>query len=228
MATEPLRPDAAGDNQMTILTVQPSSKDTYVRQDFNTSNYGGVDILYITDYDGSARRPIFEFDISELPSGATINSATLQLYYVNHSGDNPSGKTVWAYKLTRIDWVELEATWDIYKTGSNWTASGGDYVTSDPSGGSTTFPASEGAWMSWDVKSIIEQAIADEWSVAEFLVKFETETEIANYSQAGIYSNDYTSDPSLCPKLVIDYTPAAGLENKSAGMAAKMIAGKLI
>lgn len=190
---------------MTILTIQPSGKDGFFRKVQPTENTGGSVDISVYNRLSRIRRSVLEFDISGIPGGAEISSATLGLYYYNHAYDDPSGLTVWAYKLTRIDWVELEATWDIYKTGSNWTAAGGDYVTTNPAGGSTTFPADYG-WMSWDVKAIVEKAISDAWSVAELLIKFETESLEADYSLPVFHSNNYVDDLAKRPKLVIDYT----------------------
>lgn len=189
------------------LIVQPSGKDTYLFQN-GATNYGTLTYLTIIDWSGYATRSILEFDISVLPLGVTLDSATLQLYYYLYVYTNPSGKTVWAYKQTHTDWVELQATWFIYKTGSNWATAGGDYVTSNPVGGSTTFPASYG-WMSWDVLAICQDAYASSIA-AEFLIKFATEGLASGYSQGGWYSNNYTTDPSLQPKLTIAYTEGGG------------------
>ncbi|GAI54448.1 unnamed protein product, partial [marine sediment metagenome] len=161
-------------------------------------------------------RSILEFDISELPPGSTLISAILHLYYWALGGKDPLGKTIWAYKLTRTNWVELEATWNIYKTGSNWTAAGGDYVTSTPSGGSTIVPAEYG-WMTWNVLAITQDAYDSEIA-AEFLIKFETEgVPYEEYSAMLFRSGDYTTDPDLQPKLVIDYAVAPPIVGRSFG-----------
>jgi len=194
---------------MAILTIQPSSKDTFIRENWPTTNFGSETYLQLTDKIDVVRRCLLEFDISTLPSGESINSITLMLYYYSYSGDDPDGIQVKAYKLIRNDWVELQATWEIYKTGSDWTADGGDYVTSDPAGATLVMPGSYG-WVSFNVKAIVDDAVANEWSVAEFLIRLASE-DVDDYSIL-FYSNNYTGDTSLCPKLVIDYEPppAAG------------------
>lgn len=186
------------------LTVQPNTKDTYILENVPTLNFGSYVDIIVRDEVDKTGRSILEFDISGLPGEAILSAASLQLRYCNYQHTNPSGKTVWAYKLTRTDWVELEATWNIYKTGSNWTATGGDYVTSDPSGGSITFPA-DCAWMIWNVLAIVQDAY-DGSIAAEFLIKFETEDLASGYSLVYFHSNNYTVITDLCPKLVIDYT----------------------
>ena len=194
------------------LTIQPPAKDSHLRADGPDNIYGGQTYINLNDRGtpDETWRGILEFDISELPAGATLNSANLQLYYYEYTGApyvDPSGKTVWAYKLTRIDWAELQATWNNYKSATPWTSAGGDYVTSDPAGGSTVFPADYG-WMTWNVLAIVQDAFDSEVS-AEFLVKLETEGLGADYSIAKFHSKEYTTDPDLQPKLVIDYTVPA-------------------
>lgn len=205
----------------TELVVQPSAKDTRLRETSPNSSYGDQVLLTLRDKPGEIARIMQEFDISGLPVGATLNSASFQLYYYNYAAIgniDPVGKTVWAYKLTRTDWIEgvyqatstAGATWIDYKivdtTHYPWTNAGGDYVTSDPSGGSTVLPADHG-WMSWGVLAIVQDAY-DNSNPAEFLLKFEDEGLADNFSEADFYPKEYTTDPDLQPKLVIDYTPA--------------------
>ena len=196
------------------LTIQPSNKDTFVYAADPDTNYGLFTRLQVMDRHTGLidyrMRALLEFDISEIGPGVEITSATLQLYYYNYSNTDPVGKTIWAYKLTRTDWVESGtngATWNQYiKSVSNWTTPGGDYVTSNPSGGSTTVPSSYG-WMSWDVLDIVQDAYENS-QPAEFLIRFETEMLASGYSTAWFYSRDYTTDPTKQPKLVVTYNTA--------------------
>lgn len=178
-----------------ILKILPDTND-------GASAYNSVGWAVGAD---NIQRSILQFDISDLPDGVTINSAKLQLYYAGLEGADPTGKTVWAYKLTRADWEELQSTWNDYKTATPWTAPGGDYVTSDPSGGSDTVPAPNN-WMEWDIKAIVEDAILNVSDQVELLVKFENETA----GGAGIiywYSKDEATQVTLRPRLVMDYVP---------------------
>ncbi|KKN75204.1 hypothetical protein LCGC14_0383630 [marine sediment metagenome] len=187
---------------MATLTVQPAAKDTYLEEENPTTNNGADDFVFLRNMDASRnRRPILEFDISALPSNITITSATLSLrVYVSF---RTVGETVRAYKLTRTDWVESEATWNIYKTGSNWTTAGGDYVTSNPAGGSGIAGVA-GNWMDLNVLSVVQDAY-DNSIDAEFLVRFETESEDSSGRRLSLRSSEY-SIGAYRPKLVIIYT----------------------
>lgn len=205
------------------LVIQPSAKDAYLKQLTPDENNGGVATLQMFDtVTNYIKRSILEFDISGLPAGITLVSAKLQLWYRFYSETNPDGKTVWAYKLTRTDWVELQATWNDYKAATPWTAGGGDYVTAAPAGGSTTFPAAINAWMSWDVLPIVQDAY-DNTIPAEFLLKFELEESAPGYSDIWWSSKEEPTEINR-PKLTIGYT----LPVKSGNIAAKMVAAGLI
>jgi len=182
------------------LTVQPSSKDNSLSQQYPTTSYSSYAFVLCRSGSGVNTRPIIEFDISALPSGVTIGDCMLALYAYQFSSS--AGRTYWAYKLTRTDWVESQSTWNIYKTGSDWTTAGGDYVISSPSGGSDTVPSSA-AWMEWDVKAIVVDAYSQD-NPAEFLLRDGTEND-AGYTYHR--SKDYTTEADR-PKLVIDYTEA--------------------
>lgn len=89
--------------------------------------------------------------------------------------------------------------------------------------------ASGPAWDT-DPKSELQAALPVDWFAIGMKTQ-ETETPGANqHLEHEIYSEDKTDAPTPKPTLYVEYTPpvAAGLEDKSAGMGAKMIAGKLI
>jgi hypothetical protein len=181
-----------------------SGKDNFAYQLNPNTNYGSNNALNIRDLNNYAQRPLLSFDISEFPGG-TINSAILYLYYFEYIGTDPVGRTIKVYKQTRNDWVEAESTWNSYKTGSAWTAAGGDYVISSPAGGNTTMPASYG-WVAIDITDIVNDAILNVSSIVNIIVKYDTEnlTENSNYSR--FFSSNYPTDTTKRPKLVITYS----------------------
>ena len=181
-----------------------SGKDNFMYQIAPTTNYGTSTVMYIYDRLNYTCRPLLSFDISEFPGG-TIESAVLYLYYYEYAVTDPVGKTIKAYKQTRNDWTQTGSTWNKYDGANDWTAAGGDFVTSNPAGGSTTVPAGYG-WMSWDIINIVNDAILNVSSQVNLLLRFDTEDLAANYGEPRFYSNNYTTDLTLRPKLVITYS----------------------
>jgi len=191
---------------LTQTTYQPSTKDNRLRENLPDTNQGDNATLVLRSEVGGRYRPILEFDISDIPANAEFTQSDFSMYFRYASAESPTGKTIWVYKLTRTDWVELESTWNIYKTGSNWTNVGGDYVTTNPSGASVTVPADLG-WITWDIQNIVEDACGNSDNV-ELLVRFSVENDNpATYTY--FHSNNYTTNTSLRPKLTVTYTAEA-------------------
>ena len=194
---------------LTQTTYQPSGKDNSLVEVTPTTNYGAATPLWMNNraLGLNAQRPILEFDISDIPANATFSQGDLQLYHYNNysAGRNPNGKQTDAFKLTRTDWVETESTWLIYKTDSSWTTAGGDFVTTNPSGGSTNFGEDYG-WLTWNILAITQDAYSNSNSV-EVLVKFTLENAApGSETGANFHSREYTDNTSLRPKLTVTYT----------------------
>jgi len=81
--------------------------DASVRQNNQNHNYG-LDTIIHTKYthDGDIRRTYLKFDLSSIPAGSTINSATLNLF--KQAGDND--RTVYFYLVTNDTWIEGTCT----------------------------------------------------------------------------------------------------------------------
>jgi hypothetical protein len=191
------------------LIIQPSGADTYVRYSAATTNFGTETELWTGDRLGvHTSRSILRFDFSALPAGVVITAAELLLYYATSSSPDPAGETYWVYELTQTGWVETEATWNIYKTGSNWASAGGDYTTTD--GASLTVPASPPQNMTWNVLNLAKHFQANHACVANFLVRAGTSdsynTQVNFASRRGAYAG-------LRPKLTIAYAVSSGRNN---------------
>jgi len=184
------------------LTLQPSISDAYLEQWNPTTNNGTGTEIRLTSWTGGARRSILAFDgITDIPADATIDDATLSVYYFAWGTSDPVGKNQLFYKLDRNDWVESQATWNVYSTGNSWASAGGDYSTMLSS---STIPASVGNWVSVDITSYVASLYASSTDEANLLMRFATEN--TGDTTARYYSREYTGDTSLTPKLVINYS----------------------
>ena len=109
-------------------TLQPDSAgfDAHITDDAATTNFGTSIEMLIGDNSGSlniAARIIIKFDVSSISASDTVTSAILSLFEFNAQ---VSDSITWDTNLNRLlrDWVEGEATWNIWSTGNNWTTAG--------------------------------------------------------------------------------------------------------
>ncbi|UCH88123.1 MAG: DNRLRE domain-containing protein, partial [Thermoplasmata archaeon] len=129
-----LQPDAADGKDTFIADSGVSTLDIY--------NFGR-DPDFMLSLQGSTSyvplRPMLQFDLSSLPTGALVTEGNLKLNFYRDENNNYNPFTVHAYPLTR-DWIEGTGTWSsmtrdgacwLYYDGSNpWGTEGGDFTTS--------------------------------------------------------------------------------------------------
>ena len=112
---------------MPTLTIQPNAAagmDVFLHKHYPTNNYGAEPDLRIGERNTHVDyviRTLIKFDLSGLPADAIISSAVLSLWCVTDKSSH--ARTFRVYRVKR-DWVEDEATWNIYSTGNNWQTSG--------------------------------------------------------------------------------------------------------
>lgn len=92
--------------------------ETYIRQNDSNSNFGDVNLVYVRN---DNIHGLIKFDLSNLTGVIqTVTNATLTLYdYSLQSGTN----NVVFHRLLK-DWVETEATYNIYASGQLWETAG--------------------------------------------------------------------------------------------------------
>jgi hypothetical protein len=124
----------------TTLTFKPSKDNTIYEISYSVSNGAGASLFAGNDNVGRKHRGLIRFDLSSIPSNATITDVTLQLYV---------GKTIdlslRAHELHKLiaDWGEgtsigigtgdvattNDATWsDRFYGVSTWNSLGGDFT----------------------------------------------------------------------------------------------------
>jgi choice-of-anchor C domain-containing protein len=125
-----------------------STTDTYVASAFTTTNYGNSTSLIVNRSGGGigSQRPLIFFSISDIPTGATITSATLELNATAVSGS----MSVEVYRMTRA-WSENGATWNTSDGSTSWTTVGGDFNATAVS----TITASATGIHSFDITSLV-------------------------------------------------------------------------
>jgi len=171
------------------------TQDAYIDTGNSGNNYGAETSLVV---DQGKIRTLMQFDVSSIPVGATINSATLQL----NATSNDGAFAINVYEVTQ-SWTEGIGTgnsgtvnWDDRMTGTAWASSGGDY---DPTIIATSDTASLGIH-SWDVTSLVQ-----DWYSGATL-----NNGLILGAEGGGDSVTYDSrEGTIAPVLVVDYTPTS-------------------
>jgi len=177
--------------------------DTYIDNQNPATPYGNsVDLKLASDISG-IQEILFRPNITTIPFGATINSANLYLYI--YSNTYLITRSLTAYPLKR-NWVESEATWNVYSTGNSWQSAGAgganDRGTADAP--TTSITNGQTGWISLDVSDSLQDYFDEVISVHYGWLL------IHGGGGSGevvlIHSREYTVDTSLRPYLEINYT----------------------
>ncbi len=194
-----------------ITALPPLTKDVSLDEDFKERNFGALPELTIGAKDRKdEKRSVLEFDFSAIPSGATILSATLELYmYENEvAGGNPTLNAA-VHRMTRA-WQEGTgmggggdsdgATWVHHNGANEWASAGGDFQAA--AAAQTNIQVGEiNQWHEWDVTALVQYWI-DNPSANDGLIL--RDSTPANSFWGRFYSREY-GDPAYRPKLTVVY-----------------------
>jgi hypothetical protein len=93
------------------------SDDAFIRATSPDSNFGSLPEIEVRPDSDANRRGLVRFDLSSIPPGSTVTSATLYLYEIDKKQD----QVTYIYKVTS-PWSEGFVTWN-----SPWMTPGGDF-----------------------------------------------------------------------------------------------------
>ena len=187
-----------------ILTIQGDGMDTYIESSQPTTTYGSSTEPLVFEAAGGIRRMLVKMPLTSLPAGSIVTRATFSAYY-NFKFVAPEGITLTATKIRRMDWEEMQATWDIFKTSNNWGTAGCSNTSTDIDTTLTAtaiVPTSYG-WIDWNVKNIVDNARA---GAVPFNIRISGNSDTG---AAYFHSREEAVAVSLRPKLVIEYASAA-------------------
>jgi len=181
--------------------------DTMLDNRFPTTNFGRSSQLYLRG--PNATNALIRYDVSALPAGAQIISATLGVYMIPRADvQNRHQMTTTVYSLVR-PFNELQATWFLAAANKPWAVPG----VNDPISDFHLWPSSEvehyfwipreeqtPQWFTYTVTSMVQGWVDDPASNAGMIIKGTYPHE----TWEPICSSDYW-DPSLRPRLNIIY-----------------------
>lgn len=194
-----------------------AAESTFIYEATPTTNFGtNVELSVGRSAAGQIRRSLLRFP--NLPAGVTtIANGKLYLYSSAVSMTAPRDLTV--YRVLR-NWVETQATWNVYSTGNNWGTAGCANATDFESTtiGTVSVPASPAANSEIIVpltSSLLLAYLAAQSTYAgAFLLKMVAAEATNDYWRP--HSNDAVT-PTLRPKLTFDYWLGKGVRNTFVG-----------
>lgn len=201
------------------LQLTPSASATYLESVTGTENcmnYGGDEYMMIgADTDGdtppwvSLYRPLVHFDLRDIPTGATVTSANLQLY----ADLLPPARTVTinVHRATAAwkegtGWAECSgdgATWEETEGGIAWTSRGGDFDPTVVASKTRTATQTNPAWDTYSVTSAVQRWVSGQAPNHGLLLKFGDETPDVGHWFA--YNSDEHWTSAQRPKLALTY-----------------------
>lgn len=115
------------------LKLQPGeyggAVDTWIEQNNPDKNYANENTLVVGTTNTSETAAIYiKFDLSKVPSGATVTSAKLTFMVADRTEEVPK---LYISQCARSNVSEMEATWNIFKAGSSWTTAGAKHEEDD-------------------------------------------------------------------------------------------------
>ena len=163
-------------------------EDAMVTQGYPTMNVGDTIDMWAgyddyLDPDGEIVRSLIKFDLSDIPSGTSINSASLNVRLYG-SWDYPGkSRTITTYRIGSA-WSESSVTWNI--SPSIGEAYGSASVAHDNVGG----------WYSFDVTNLVRGWVNGSYSNYGVMLRG-PEWSGSDSSWKGFYTSESSSDPYL-------------------------------
>lgn len=198
-----------------------AGKDTTVRRDNQDKNYGTAN-LHPQPPGADQRNALIQYDLTSIPAGSTITAAYWRGFHMYSGSQDITLHRV----LPANDWVELEATWNIRKTGTNWAGGDGDGDADDGCNVSgTDYDATHAAYLDdsttgWKTYTLDANGLADVSAWVDnpsdnngFVIL------VGGGGSPAICSSDYPNS-NYHPYFSVDYIPApsvGGLTTLGAG-----------
>ena len=135
-------------------------EDSYINAWDSLVNYGTQLEIFVRN--GNVKNGLVKFDLSYIPQGATVTSATLKMTL--KSQGNGLRADIGTYKVNK-NWVELETNWNLAQTGISWSTAGCNHIPNDREGTySDTQSISTGLSGDeyyWDVTNMVQKWVND-------------------------------------------------------------------
>lgn len=177
--------------------------DNVISQSTPSTNYGSALNTTISGGINLIQRPIMRFDLSAIPTNATVTSAAL--IWIKSGGD-ASIVNVSAHQITN-PWTETGSIWTQRQAATNWTTAGGDF---NATAAATVAIGNNGTY-TYSIPTLVQNWINNPATNYGLLMKQVSET---SGGEKYFHSKEVT-DATLRPSLIVTYTTPSGSITKS-------------
>lgn len=182
-----------------------ATQDTRIISSLPDISFGAGTVLSLVTNAERQDRVLLQFDLSSIPAGQTIVSATLQLNADPSIdlGGNPTGQPIDVYRLTN-SWNQAQATWNDRAASTPWATAGGDYVGTGGNpyaSNSTVIPNNYSSVvpLTWNVSSLV-----NEWYTGS---QANNGMLLLTSPTVGLHFPSSKGGGSLQPTLAVNYVP---------------------
>lgn len=195
--------------------------DTYIDVDSPTSNFGGLWYMHMyIRSDDPERSDLIRFSLDGvIPSGSVIQSATLSVWlYQLVDMTSSDWISVGPYRLRDYrDWVETQATWNVFKGSTYWSTPGCENTSwdrlADPDSYLYFYNTSPvNTYYHWNVKPSVQAWMAGAQNHGWLL-----RAQYHDGGNDGLSFNAKESDSAYRPYLTIVYEPPVSVEQSTWG-----------
>jgi len=203
MLTNPVNAALLDDTGIGVITdddtsaaVFTAAQDAWIDEAANNTNHGAANPLEIQPNFGSERRTLIQFNLSSIPAGSTIVSATLQLNEIL----TQIGQVISVTRLTQ-SWTEANVTWRRHDSGGGgfWGIQGGDF---DPTVWATFTPNITGI-RNLDVTSLVQAWVNGTYPNNGMLLLASGSNGTSTFNSREAASNE--------PSLLVEYNELGGM-----------------
>src|SRR5581483_11993401 len=174
-----------------------AGQDTYIQLQNPSLNYGAATSLVVDRETTDLQRALLFFNVSAIPTTATVTSATLEMQSTQIGGT----LNISVYELLRA-WTEGSgngtadaANWTESAPGTNWTSPGADFV----AGAVANLNTNTTGQHSWDLTSLVQAWVSG--------AKTNYGIIVASPDGGGNLTATYdSSEGTTPPRLVITYS----------------------
>jgi len=182
-------------------------EDTYTNAGSSSTNFSTDVTLntYTWPADTVANTTIIKWDLSAIPTGATVTEATLYLYQVETAGDTSYDVPV--HKIINVNPVISSLTWNTYDGTNSWTG-GADGGQSDTAAAEDT-PAvnsTNNQYKTWSVTNMVADWVTTPSSNYGMLLNSD---DVASVDSHRFFASNEVANASTRPKLIVTYSTGA-------------------